>query len=313
MNPESCVAFLFPGQGSQQEGMLHSLLEYRSGRDTIREARQHLGFDPLQFDNAEALHSTRNVQLALLISGIATLRELDNLGAHPEMVAGLSVGAFGAAHAATGLAFKTALDLVSLRGALMEESFPARYGMAFIIGLSERRVLSLLDEVNRQHPSVYLAGVNSPSQIVASGTETGLDSLVAAARKAGAAKANRLNVAVPSHCELLRPAAERLSTAAAGVTIPAPRIPYIDNRGGRLARDAETIRTDLATNMAYPIHWHDATTVLFELGARLFVEMPPGDVLTRLAAAAFPEARAVACSSTKLENIATLVRRYKAR
>ncbi len=291
--------------------MLHRLLEYRSGRDTIREARVHLGFDPLQLDGAEALRSTRNVQLALLISGVATLRELDQLGARPDMTAGLSVGAFGAAHAATGLAFTTSLDLVSLRGTLMQESFPAGYGMAFIIGLNERRVYALLDKVNRQQPSVYLAGVNSPSQIVVSGTDAGLDTFVAAARNAGAAKADRLNVAVPSHCELLRPAAERLSAALAGVTIPTPRIPYVDNRGGRLARDAGAIRTDLATNMACPLRWHDATTVLFELGARLFVEMPPGNVLTTLAAAAFPQARALACSTNQLENVATLISRYK--
>jgi malonate decarboxylase epsilon subunit len=301
------VAFLFPGQGSQEEGMLHRLLTSAGGRAVLGEASETLGFDALDLDTGEALRSTRNTQLALLISAVAGLRQLEQLGALPDMVAGLSVGAFGAAISATGLDFGTTLDLVSLRGRLMEEAFPAGYGMAAIIGLDERQMTALIADVNRLHP-IYLAGANSPRQITVSGNDDGLDLLITEALAAGAATAKRLRVAVPSHCRLLLPAAERLRTALEKIEISRPQIPYADYRG-RIARDSAAIRTDLATNLAHPVRWHDATTVLFELGARLFVELSPGRVLTDLAAAAFPEARALACGPDGLANVAALVRR----
>ena len=116
-------------------------------------------------------------------------------------------------------------------------------------------------------------------------------------------KVLHLQVGVPSHCALLEKQTERLACAMAGTKFLPPQTLYVDSRNGRELRGAESIREDLATNMAYPARWHDATAVMYERGVRLFVELPPGRVLTALVAAAFPDARAIACAETRIDSI----------
>jgi malonate decarboxylase epsilon subunit len=303
------VAFLFPGQGSQRPGMLHDLPAHRAIAETLEEASTILGRDVLRIDTKEASVSTVNVQLLLLISGVAVIRALLEEGAEPDLAAGLSVGAFGAAVTVGVLKFREALQFVQLRGQLMENAYPQGYGMAAIVGLDERRLNSMVQETSSDNAPVYVSSLNSPRQIVVSGADSGLELIIERARSAGATKAERLNVRVPSHCELLNSAAEELERAMASAPINRPRIPYIANYRGRALREPEAVRDDLAKNMSRPVRWHDGTEIMFELGARLFVELPPGRVLTRLAAEAFPEARAVACDGMRLDSVAELVRR----
>ena len=305
------VAFLFPGQGSQQPGMLHDLPACGATEATLKEASTVLERDVLELDSEISLQSTAAAQLALLICGVAYGRALLAEGAIPSMVGGLSVGAFAAAVLADSLDFSLALPLVRLRGELMEKMFPRGYGMAAIMGLDETQLSELIAEVTLSGFPVFLANLNAPRQIVVSGAEPGLERLMDLARRAGAGKTQRLNVSVPSHCRLLEPVAEELGRALAGVALRPLKCVYVGNRGGRSLRDPASVGLDLVNNVAHAVRWHDATTLMFELGARLFVELPPGRVLTNLASASFPEARAIACAGARIDFIAQLLRRYK--
>jgi malonate decarboxylase epsilon subunit len=304
------VAFLFPGQGSQQSNMLHDLPDCAATTATLKEASMALARNVLELDSEGALHSTVSTQLALLIAGVAFGRALSAEDAIPNMVAGLSVGAFAAAVIAGSLDFGLALPLVQLRGELMEKLYPRGYGMAAIGGLDERQLTDLIAEVASQESPVFLANLNAPRQMVVSGAVVGLERLMEKARLAGASRSQRLKVSVPSHCRLLEPVAAELNRAMAGVKICPPKCVYVGNRGGRPLVDAISVHRDLAGNVAHAVRWHDSTTLMFELGARLFVELPPGRILANLAAASFPEARAVACAGSRIHSIAQLVRRY---
>jgi malonate decarboxylase epsilon subunit len=291
--------------------MLHDLPACAATAATLHEAGAVLAIDVLSLDAEMSLRSTVATQLSLLIAGVAYGRALLAEDVVPNMVAGLSVGSFSAAVIADSLDFALALPLVRRRGELMERMYPSGYGMAVIIGLDEYQLNDLIAEVTSPDAPVFLANLNAPRQLVVSGADAGLERLIEKARLAGAGRAERLNVSVPSHCPLLMPVAEELGGAMEQISLRSPRYDYVGNRGGRLLRDVDSIRRELVSNVAHPVRWHDATTLLFELGARLFVELPPGRVLTTLAAASFPEARAVACTGRRVDFITQLIRRSK--
>jgi malonate decarboxylase epsilon subunit len=305
------IAFLFPGQGAQTPDFLDRLPGDPVVTQTLAEASAILGHDVRELATEQALTSTIAVQVTTLVAGVATQRALAHRGVEPDAVAGLSVGAFGAAVAGGAITFTDALSLVGLRAELMERAYPHGYGMAAIVGLGERRVSALLECVNEPHERVYLANLNAPTQFAIAGNEAGLDAVIAQAHAAGARKAERLAVSVPSHSRLLSHVADELERAIAGVTVENSRIPYMSNRRARAIREREEIRADLARNVMYPVRWYDATRVLYELGVRLFVEMPPERILTDLAEAAFPDARAVAAEDTQFDTIAALAGRER--
>lgn len=287
------IAFLFPGQGAQSEGLLHKLPQHVEVARTLKEASDVLGVDVGVLDTAASLDTTAGVQQALLIAGVATARALMAEGVHPTAVAGMSIGAFGAAVVCGSLSFTDALPLVRLRGELMQSAFSSGYGLAAIMGLDEIQVESLLESIRGPERTVYISNVNAPRQIVIAGSAAALDEAIDHARQLGARRADRLAVSVPSHCPLLQPIADRLAQAMASVTMRPPTIPYVSNRGGRALYDAEAIRYDLATGVAHPVRWYDALEVLSELGATSFIEMAPGHVSTRLVAELFPGLTAI--------------------
>lgn len=305
------VAFLCPGQGAQTPGFLHRLPEDPEVARTLAEAGRALGADALGLDTAAALASTVAVQLATVVAGVATGRALAARGAAPDAVAGLSVGAYTAAVLAGALRLPDALLAVRLRAELMERAYPRGHGLAAIVGLGERAVAAIVEDVARGGAPVYLANLNAPAQLVVAGSDEGLDRALRAALAAGARKAERMAVAVPSHCALLQPVGDALAAALRGVPLARPPIAYVTNRRARLTFDPEEIRDDLARNVQHPVRWHDATTVLYETGARLFVEVPPGRTLTGLAEAAFPEARVVAAEEVRLDTVAVLAARER--
>ncbi len=300
------VAFLFPGQGSQSEGLLHHLPARAEVARTIEEASDVLGFRADHLDEARHLRSTAAVQQALLIAGVATARALVAEGVRPDVVAGMSVGAFGAAVACGTLRFSDALLLVHLRGTLMESAFPRGYGLAAIEGLGEARVEAIVEATRTAALPVYLSNINAPRQIVVAGSDAALDVATARAREQGARRAQRLEVAVPSHSPLMLPVADRLERALAPLALQPPVVPYVSNRGGRALHDAEAVREDLATSAAYPVRWYDALEVVRELGVTLFLEMPPGHVSTHLVTTSFPDVRAVAMEEHDLDDATTL-------
>ena len=307
------VAFLFPGQGSQRPGMLRDLPDHPAVRRTISQASEVLDRDVLELEIPVALASTVGVQLALLVAGTATARVLAEEGGRPDFVAGHSVGAFAAAVAAGALAFSDALRLVDLRARAMERAHPEGYGMGVVVGLDERAVSRLAAEVATPGAPVHAANVNAPLQVGVSGAEESLERVLTLARERGARNAGRLAVPTPSHTPLMAPVAAELAGALGEISINQPDVPYVGNVGGRALRDPEPIREDLARGVERPVRWHDATTLLYELGVRLFVELPPGDVLARLATEAFPGARCVAVDRSGTDSALVLIQRSRSR
>ena len=307
------VAFLFPGQGSQCPGMLHNLPDHPAVRDMISQATEVLGRDVLELDTPEVLDSTIATQLALLIAGATVARILGEESGGADFVAGHSVGAFAAAVAAGTLAYPDALRLVDLRARAMQRAYPHGYGMGVIVGLDERTMSRLADESGTRKAPVHAANVNAPLQVSVAGADDALERFLNLARENGARRAERLSVPLPSHTPLMASAAAELERALADVPMDPPTVPYLSNVGGRALRDPEGIRADLARSVERPVRWHDATTLLFELGVRLFVELPPGDVLTRLAADAFPDARCVAIDESGVESALLLIGKARER
>jgi malonate decarboxylase epsilon subunit len=302
------AAYLFPGQGAQTPGFLHRLPALPAVKRTSDEAAEALGIDVLKLDTAEALVSTRNVQLSVLIAGVAVTRALESEGMQVDAVAGLSVGAFAAAVACGALQFTDALALVKLRGECMEQAHPKGYGMAAIVGLDERQVAAILEQLGGADAEVYLANINAPTQLVVSGADAALEAAMKLARERGARRAERLAVTTPSHSPLLHAVSERLGAAMRTVEFHTPERPYVSNRRARVVRDAAGVREDLMLNVEHIVRWHDSVTVLYELGVRFFVEPPPGQALTRLAQEAFPDARAVAAETVPLRYIVRAAR-----
>jgi malonate decarboxylase epsilon subunit len=303
------VAFLFPGQGAQGEGLLRHLPQHPEVTRTLQEASAVLGLDVGTLDGAEALRSTAAVQPALLIAGVAAARALAAEGVRPAAVAGMSVGAFGAAVACGTLSFADAVPLVRRRGELMQAAFPGGYGLAALEGLDEIRVEALVEQARAAGLAVYTSNLNAPRQVVVAGSEAGLAAVTAQALRQGARRAERLAVGVPSHCPLLQPVADRLGEELARLPLRPPRVPYVSNRGGRPLQDAEAVRHDLATSVAHPVRWYDALEVLGELGATLFLEMPPGHVSSHLVRELFPGVRGVSIADQGLRHAAVLAAR----
>ena len=303
------AAYLFPGQGAQTPGFLHRLPEHPAVRHTLDEAAEALRLDVLMLDTAEALLSTRNVQLSVLVAGVAVARALAHEGMQVDAAAGLSVGAFGAAVACGALGFADALALVKIRGDCMEQAYPKGYGMAVVAGLDERQVAAILARIGGANTEVYIASINAPTQLVVSGADLALEAAMQLARERGARRAERLAVNIPSHSPLLHAVSERLAAAMLTVEFHAPQPLYVSNRRARVVRDAAGVREDLILNVENIVHWHDSVTVLYELGVRFFVEPPPGQVLTRLAREAFPMARAMAAEEVPIRSIVQAAQR----
>ena len=185
---------------------------------TLDEVSESLGENVLELDSTEALRSTVSVQLALLASGVGVARALIAEGVEPEAVAGMSVGAFAAAVAAGALDLDDGVRLVKQRAEGMVKLYPRGYGLAAIVGLTEKQVSTLVEAAYTEQNPVYVGNINAPRQIVIAGSDDGMDKVLEAARKGGARKAVRLNVSEPSHCPLLEPVADAFERELAGNT-----------------------------------------------------------------------------------------------
>jgi malonate decarboxylase epsilon subunit len=301
------VLFTFPGQGAQKAGMLHALPAHAEVARTREEASRALGRDVLALDTEAALRSTVAVQLCLLAAGVAMARVLATYGAVPAMVAGLSIGAWPAAVAAGVLAFDDAVRLVELRGRLMEDAYPSGFGMTAIGGLARQQLEPLVAQVHGPGTPVYLANVNAPRQMVIAGADAAMEEVARLSLAAGALRAERLAVAVPSHCELLAAEARTLACAMDQVDLSRPRTVFISGSRGRALFDARAIGANLAANMAQPVLWADTVRHAWERGARLAVEMSSGSVLTRLTAPEFPDGVALSCDNERLDSLLQVI------
>lgn len=303
------TAFLYPGQGAQSPLFLHRLPAREIVRRTLEEASQALGLDWAEMDGAPALASTVAVQLGIFIAGVAYTRLLAAEDAFPEAVAGLSVGAFTAAVASGALEFADALELVRLRSTAMEQGFGrSGFGMLAVLGLGEREVRDLVARMTDESTPLYLASVNAPTEMVLAGSEAGLVTSSQAAHRAGA-RTQRLQVSVPSHGPLLDGVSSQLRSAFDSVPLRTARVPYVSNGRARALTRGEDIAEDLILNVSHTVRWHESVTLLYELGCRLFIEMPPGRALSGLVRQEFSEARAVAAVDIDAASVGQLVRR----
>lgn len=281
------LAFVFPGQGSQSLGMLSELGSQQAViRDTFAEASTVLGYDlwALTQQGPEAqLNQTDKTQPAILTASVALWRLwLAEDGPRPAFVAGHSLGEYSALVAAGSLGFADAVKLVELRGQLMQQAVPAgQGGMAAILGLEDADVLAACAEA-AQGEVVSAVNFNAPGQVVIAGSAAAVERAIEACKARGAKRAMALPVSVPSHCELMRPAAERFAESVAALAWQAPQIPLVQNVSAAVVADLETLKTDLLAQLYSPVRWVESMVVLADRGVTDVVECGPGKVLSGL-------------------------------
>jgi malonate decarboxylase epsilon subunit len=231
---------------------------------------------------------------------------------NPAAVSGLSVGAFAAAVTAAVLSLQDAVGLVRLRAEEMMKLYPSGYGLSAIVGLNESEVTKIVQAVTSVQNPVFVGNINAPRQIVIAGSNEGMDRALEEAQRQGASKAVRLHVSVPSHCPLLQPVADLLGKRMSSVNLTSPRMTYIGNVNARAMHTKEMVARDLVTNIAHGVRWHDATTVLKELGCNLFLEMPPGHTLSDLAEENLPGIKSIPVEASVLSRVLRLAHQEEA-
>jgi [acyl-carrier-protein] S-malonyltransferase len=280
------VAFVFPGQGSQEVGMGRALaLAFPESRAVFDEADAALGFalSRLCFEGPEGdLQLTANTQPAILAASVAALRPLAARGARPQWVAGHSLGEYSALVAAGSLTLGDALGTVRRRGELMQEAVPVGVGaMAAILGLDLPGIEDACREAARGEV-VAPANVNSPGQVVIAGHAGAVDRASDLCRARGAKRAIRLPVSAPFHCALMRPAQDSLAPVLRALPFRDPETPLVNNVDARVVRTADACRDGLVRQVSGAVQWQQSVELLAREGVTTFVEIGPGTVLSGL-------------------------------
>ena len=280
------IAFLFPGQGSQEVGMGRALaLASKAAAAVWAEADAALGFplSRLCFEGpAEDLGLTANTQPAVLTASVAAAAALAERGIAPDLAAGHSLGEYSALVVGGALRFAQAVRLVRRRGEFMQEAVPVGTGaMAALMGVDLPAAEQLCAEA-AQGEVVGVANINSPGQIVIAGHRSAVERAVAGAAARGARKSVMLPVSAPFHCALMKPAADRLAAELDRVTVSAPRIRIVRNVDGGVTTSADEVKPFLVQQVASPVRWTDCVERLALEGATGFLEVGPGRVLTGL-------------------------------
>ena len=281
------TAFVFPGQGSQKAGMLAELAEqFGSIRETFAEASEAVGFDLWHIaQSGEGLDQTEFTQPVLLTASIALWRVwLEAGGVAPKYLAGHSLGEYSALVASGALSLGDAVKLVNLRGKLMQSAVPQGVGaMAAILGLDDAKVIELCAQATAAgEGSVEAANYNAQGQVVVAGNKDRVEAVMALAKE-NAGKAIALPVSVPSHCSLMKPAAEQFAPALEQTAIELPRIPVLQNVGAEAAADVAALRQALTAQLYESVQWTKTLQFLQDEGVEYIVECGPGNVLTNLA------------------------------
>jgi [acyl-carrier-protein] S-malonyltransferase len=281
------LAFVFPGQGSQSIGMLSRLAaNYPVVKQTFAQASEVLGFDLWQMvedGTADALNETQNTQPAMLAAGVAIWEVwCQQTSIRPAWMAGHSLGEYTALVCSGTIKFSDAIRLVQQRGRLMQKAVPAGIGaMAAVVGLADHQVVNICANVAGADV-VSAVNFNAPGQVVIAGHVAAVERAMAAAKEAGAKLVVKLPVSVPSHCELMREAAEKLHLQLQDVDIAMPNVTLIHNVDVAAHSAAEVIRNALREQLFKPVRWVDSIKFMHDQGVTTFVEAGPGKVLMGL-------------------------------
>lgn len=280
-------AFLFPGQGSQAVGMLGEMIEQESlVAATFAEASEALGYDLLALVKegpTDRLNETERTQPAILTASVALWRLWQEKGgATPDYFAGHSLGEYSALVAAGVLAFKDAVKLVEKRGQLMQAAVPAGEGaMAAIIGLSDEQVEEACGAATGDDVCAAV-NYNAPGQVVIAGTKAGVDQGIEAAKALGAKRALPLPVSAPSHCVLMKPAAEQLAAEMSMLDWQQATVPIVQNVDAKAYNNVEILRTNLVEQLYRPVQWVRTVQFLASDDVTQGFECGPGKVLSGL-------------------------------
>jgi len=281
------LAIVFPGQGSQSVGMLAGLAQvHEVVSATFADASSALGYDLwrlVQEGPAEALNRTERTQPAMLAAGVAVWRTWEAAGGpRPAVMAGHSLGEYTALVCAGALAFDDALRLVEERARRMQAAVPEGTGaMAAVLGLDDAAVKAACEQA-AQGEVVSAVNFNAPGQVVIAGHSGAVERAIALAREAGAKRAVALAVSVPSHCALMRQAAEAFADSLATAGLRRPQIPVLHNVDVASYEDADSIRTALAMQVYSPVRWAETVRAMAGHNVQTLVEAGPGKVLVGL-------------------------------
>lgn len=281
------LAFVFPGQGSQSVGMLAELAQQQPLiQHTFSEASDALGYDLwalTQQGPEESLNQTDKTQPAILTASVALWRLWQAEAAvQPAFVAGHSLGEYSALVAAGSLSLADAVRLVERRGQLMQQAVPAgQGGMAAILGLEDADVLAACAEAG-QGEVVSAVNFNAPGQVVIAGAASAVARAIEACKARGAKRAMALPVSVPSHCALMRPAAEQFAASIEALSWQVPSIALVQNVSAAVPADLATLKRDLLAQLYSPVRWVETVQYLAEQGVTELVECGPGKVLSGL-------------------------------
>ncbi|NUF28338.1 ACP S-malonyltransferase [Gilliamella sp. ESL0254] len=280
-------AMVFPGQGSQAVGMLKDLADdFPIVKSTFDEASEVLGYnlwDLVQQGPTEELNKTWQTQPALLASSVAIFKVWQSVnGVQPDFMAGHSLGEYSALVCAGVIDFKDAIKLVELRGKLMQEAVPSGTGAMYaIIGLDNDSIRNACDQA-AQGQVVAPVNFNSPGQVVIAGNKEAVERAGILCKEAGAKRALPLAVSVPSHCALMKPAADKLAVALNNIEFSAPKFAVINNVDVKVETSAEKIKAALIAQLYSPVRWTETVENMAKQDVKLLVEMGPGKVLTGL-------------------------------
>jgi len=296
------LAIVFPGQGSQSVGMMQGFADVALVEQTFREASSLVGVDYWKMVTegpAEALNQTVNTQPLMLVAGVACWRAWrEKGGPMPAWFAGHSLGEYSALVAAEAIRFEDALSLVRERAQAMQDAVPeGTGGIAAILGLDDTKLDDLCRDA-AQGEVLEAANLNSPGQVVIAGHRSAVERGMALAKERGAKRAVMLPMSAPSHCSLMKPAAERLRARLDAITIARPKVPVIHNRSVEVTEDPRVIRTMLVEQLDHPVRWIETVRFLAAHGVKRIVECAPGKVLTGLSRRIAPDLECIAITDS---------------
>ena len=298
-------AMVFPGQGSQTVGMLAELAgDYPIVQETFKQASEVLGYDLWQLVQegpAEELNKTWQTQPALLTASVAVYRVWQQKypALKPEVMAGHSLGEYSALVCAGVLDFQDAVKLVELRGKLMQQAVPEGTGAMYaIIGLDNDAIINACKQAE-QGEVVSAVNFNSPGQVVIAGAKAAVERAAALCKEAGAKRALQLAVSVPSHCALMKPAADQLSVSLESITLKEAGVSVLNNVDVKNEIEADAIRNALVRQLYSPVRWTEIVEKMAQNGVEVLVEVGPGKVLNGLTKRIVDSLQAVSVNDVK--------------